>query len=279
MAQRSKRRDSHRSQCRSARYRHTVSDAALDRARSLISDARHVVALTGAGISTASGIPDFRGPQGVWTKDPHAEMLSTFTTWVTNESVRRAAWRSRVERQVFDVEPNEGHRALVRLEQRGHLDLLVTQNIDGLHQKAGTSRDHIVEIHGSALEVVCLECGARDPIDVALDRVREGDDDPQCQRIVNSVLCGGLLKSGTISFGQSLVAEDLARSENAARLCDVFLAIGTTLAVYPVAGLLPTAKSHGAAIIIVNGNETAMDDMAHVLVRGDIPTVLPVLVD
>jgi len=278
MAQRSKRRESHRSQCRSGHYRHIVSDVALDRARALISDARHVVALTGAGISTASGIPDFRGPQGVWTKDPHAEMLSTFTTWVTDESVRRAAWRSRVERKIFDVEPNEGHRALVRLEQRGHLDLLVTQNIDGLHQKAGTANDHIVEIHGSALDVVCLTCHARDPIDVALERVRMGDDDPHCRRLVNGVLCGGLLKSGTISFGQSLVAEDLARCDAAARLCDVFLAIGTTLAVYPVAGLVPTARSHGATIIIVNGEPTAMDDMAHVLVRGDIPTVLPELV-
>jgi NAD-dependent deacetylase len=202
-------------------------------------------------------------------------MLSTFENWVNDPEVRRNAWRSRAARSIFDVEPNDAHRALVNLERRGVLDLLVTQNIDGLHQRAGSSPELIVEIHGSALDSVCLRCGDRRPIEQTLERVRAGEEDPTCLAIVHGAVCAGMLKSATISFGQSLVAADLARAEAAARGCDLLLAVGTTLAVYPVAGLVPLAHAHGAVVVIVNGEPTAMDVLAEAVVGGDLNVQLP----
>ena len=165
-----------------------------------------------------------------------------------------------------------GHRALVDLERRGKLDTLVTQNIDGLHQAAGSDPARIVEVHGTMHEVVCMSCGERAPMQRALDRVRAGEDDPDCRT------CGGILKSATISFGQNLVADDLARAADAARRCDLLLAVGSTLAVYPVADMVPVARMGGALVVIVNGGETAMDHLADALLRGSISEVLPDLV-
>ena len=186
--------------------------------------------LTGAGISTDSGIRDFRGPNGVWTKDPKAERTSNIEYYVADPEVRRLAWQGRINRMGTPRQPNDGHRALVALDERGVLDLLVTQNIDGLHQAAGLDPARVVEIHGTIHEVVCLECGARSPVEPTLDRVRAGEDDPAC------LDCGGMLKSATISFGQSLVEADLDRAFEAAAGCDLLLAVGSTLSVYPVAG-------------------------------------------
>jgi NAD-dependent deacetylase len=169
----------------------------------------------------------------------------------------------------LDREPNAGHRALVELERRGKLHTLITQNIDGLHQKAGTSAERMVEIHGNVQEVVCLRCDERAPMQRALDRVRAGEADPPCRS------CGGILKSATISFGQSLVQEDLARSDRAARNCDLLLAVGTTLSVYPIAGVVPVAKRAGARIVIVNGEPTEMDGLADAVLRGPIGELLP----
>jgi NAD-dependent deacetylase len=245
--------------------------AATERVRDWIDTAERVVVLTGAGISTESGIPDFRGPQGLWTRDPAAEKLATLQHYVADPEVRRRAWRGRLESRAFLAEPNAGHRALVTLEQRGKLHALITQNIDGLHQKAGSSRERVVEIHGTIHEVVCLECGERAPMERALERVRAGEEDPACRH------CGGLLKSATISFGQALVAEDLQRSERAAQSCDVLLAIGSTLAVYPIASIVPLAKRHGAKVAIINAEATAMDDLADAVLRGPIGEVLPVV--
>lgn len=241
----------------------------IERARGLIGTARTVVVLTGAGISTDSGIPDFRGPQGLWTKNPEAEKQATLQHYVADPEVRRRAWQQRLRMLGTEREPNAGHRALLELERRGILHTLITQNIDGLHQRAGSSPGLIVEIHGTVREVVCLECGERAPMERALERVRAGELDPPCRS------CGGILKSATISFGQSLVQADLARSERAARECDLLLAIGTTLAVYPIAGVVPVAKRAGAHIIIVNGQPTEMDELADVVVRGSIGDVLP----
>jgi NAD-dependent deacetylase len=254
-----------------------VPTRAVPDARDLVTRAAHVVVLTGAGISTASGIPDFRGPDGVWTKDPHAEMLSNFETWISNVEVRRAAWRSRAARRLDMPEPNDGHRSLVWLEERGTLDLLVTQNIDGLHQRAGSSPARVVEIHGSSQDTVCLRCGHRQPMVLTFPRILAGDDDPTCLEIVDNALCNGMLKSAVISFGQSLVAADLERSEHAASDCDVLLAIGSTLSVFPAASLVPRAKAHGAAVVIVNGEPTHMDEYADALVTGDINVALPAL--
>ncbi len=243
--------------------------AQTEAARLLVADAERIVVLTGAGISTDSRIPDFRGPQGVWTKNPAAEKQATIQNYVADPEVRRNAWRSRLDSPVWGAEPNPGHYALLQLERLRKLSLLITQNIDGLHHDAGSDPDRIVEVHGSVREVVCLSCSYRDPMQVALDRVRLGEDDPACQD------CGGILKSATISFGQSLVVEDLQRAEQAARNCDLLLAIGTTLAVYPIANVVPVAKQTGAGVIIVNGSPTEMDDLADVVVRGSISDALP----
>jgi NAD-dependent deacetylase len=244
---------------------------ALEQARALVEQSRKVVVLTGAGLSTDSGIPDFRGPQGVWTKDPSAEKLATLQHYVGDPEVRKRAWQRRLRSEAFSAEPNAGHHALVALERRGKLATLVTQNIDGLHQRAGTSPELIVEIHGTIHEVVCLDCAERAPMERALARVRAGEEDPPCRS------CNGILKSATISFGQSLVREDLARSEYAAKNCDLLLAIGSTLSVYPIAAIVPLAKRFGAKLVIMNGEPTEMDELADVLLRGRIGELLPLV--
>ena len=242
---------------------------ALAEAADLVDNAEKVVVLTGAGISTDSRIPDFRGPQGIWTKNPAAEKAATIHNYVADPEVRRRAWRARLDSPMWAAEPNPGHRALLRLQERRKLHLLITQNVDGLHHAAGSRPDRIVEVHGTAREVACLSCGYRDPMRVALDRVRQGEDDPACPR------CGGILKSATISFGQNLIAEDITRANDAALECDLLLAVGTTLGVFPVARVVPLAKQTGASIIILNGEPTEMDDLADVVVRGSISDLLP----
>jgi len=250
-----------------------MSDAsALQAARALLAAAERVVVLTGAGISTESGISDFRGPQGLWTKNPEAQKLATLQNYVTDPEIRKQAWQRRLHSETWAAEPNAGHRALVELERNGKLHTLITQNIDGLHQRAGTSPQRVVEIHGTIHEVMCLQCDERAPMQRALDRVRAGEQDPPCKS------CGGMLKSATISFGQSLVHEDIARAEQAARECDLLLAVGSTLSVYPIAFVVPLAKRQGAKIIIMNGEATDMDELADVLLRGRIGEQLPPLI-
>jgi len=237
-----------------------------------IDEAERITVLTGAGISTDSGIPDFRGPQGVWTKNPAAEKTATIQNYVSDPEVRKAAWRSRLDSRAWAADPNEGHRSLVRLERRNKLVALLTQNVDGLHHAAGSTPDKVVEVHGTIREVGCLECDYRDDMSVALDRVRLGEDDPPCPE------CGGMLKSATISFGQSLIQRDLLRAEVAAQNCDLMLAVGTTLAVYPIAAVVPSAKRVGAKVVILNAEPTEMDDIADVVLRGSISEVLPAIV-
>jgi NAD-dependent deacetylase len=248
-------------------------DALIPRVREWIRDARRLVALTGAGISTDSGIPDFRGPQGVWTKDPAAEKLATLDTYLADPEVRKRSWQIRLRSPALTAAPNAGHRALVELERQGRLDTLVTQNVDGLHIKAGSSPALVVEIHGHAREVVCMDCRERAPMERALARVRAGEEDPPCRS------CGGILKAATISFGQSLVAADLARAQAAARRADFLLAVGSTLSVFPIAGMVPLAREAGARIVIVNGEPTAMDDVADAVLRGSISAIVPRLVE
>ncbi|HCB34912.1 MAG TPA: NAD-dependent deacetylase [Acidimicrobiaceae bacterium] len=247
-------------------------DPAVAAVARLVDDAARVTVLTGAGISTDSGIPDFRGPQGIWTKNPEAERQSTLANYVADAEVRRAVWRSRLDHRALSAEPNAGHRALVRLEQRSKLVALITQNVDGLHQLAGVRADKVVEVHGTIREVACLTCDYRDDIAVAFDRVRRGDDDPACPE------CGGILKSATISFGQSLVQRDLLRAQLAAENCDVMLAVGTTLAVWPVAAVVPAAVEAGAEVVIVNAEPTEMDHLARYVLRHPISRTLPLLV-
>lgn len=248
------------------------TDALIETVRAWIDEARRVVVLTGAGISTDSGIPDFRGPQGVWTKNPGAEKMATLQNYLAEPEVRRRAWRSRLEHPAWRAEPNAGHRALVVLERRGKLDTLITQNVDGLHAKAGTSPERLVEIHGTTRDVVCLSCGERAPIERAIARVEAGEEDPACRT------CGGILKTATISFGQGLVQEDLLRAQQAALRADLMLAVGSTLSVYPIAGVVPVAKRAGAKVVIVNAQPTEMDDLADAVIRGSIGEVLPRIV-
>jgi NAD-dependent deacetylase len=250
-----------------------VSTDHLDRIARWIAEADRVVALTGAGISTESGIPDFRGPQGLWTRDPTAERRATIQAWIEDAELRREAWQFRAAHRDVAFTPNDAHRALTALQDLGRLDLVVTQNIDGLHQQAGTDPSRVIEVHGSARDVVCLDCGRRQPAADVLDRVAAGEVDPRCRA------CGGLLKSATISFGQSLVDEDLARAREAVTSADLLLTLGTTLTVYPIAWLPLMARRAGARVVILNGEPTEMDDLANLSLVTRLGEVLPSLVD
>jgi NAD-dependent deacetylase len=249
-----------------------VSSANVSRVAASIADARDIVVLTGAGISTESGIPDFRGPQGVWTKNPAAEKQSTLQHYLADPEVRRQAWRARVDSPIFEAEPNAGHRALAELDRQGRLHTLITQNIDGLHQKAGSSPAKVIEVHGTVHEVACLACGDRTTMRSALGRVDAGEPDPAC------LVCGGILKSATISFGQALDADVIDAAAWAAADCDVFLAVGTSLTVHPAAGLTDVAARHGARVVVVNAQPTPYDDLADLVVREPIGSALPRLV-
>ena len=234
--------------------------------------ARRVCVLTGAGISTDSGIPDYRGPKGVWTRDPDAEKLVTLSYYMSDPEIRRRSWLLRQAMQDADPQPNAGHRALVELERQGRLRALVTQNIDGLHQAAGSSPEHVHEIHGTVHEVVCAACADRTSIREALARVAAGEPDPAC------AVCGGILKTATVYFGQLLDERVVEACTAAAADCDVFLAVGTSLQVWPAAGLADVALGSGARLVVVNAEPTPFDDLAGLVVREPIGTALPRLV-
>jgi len=236
--------------------------------RSWIDDAQRVVVLSGAGISTDSGIPDFRGPQGLWTKNPLAEKMSNIHYYLADPEVRKLSWQNRMSSPAWTAKPNPGHLALVVLERRNKLHALITQNIDELHQAAGNSPDKVIEVHGTMRRVMCMGCGIRAPMQKALDRVRAGEEDPKCRD------CGGILKSDTISFGQQLVPEVIDRAMQVAAEADFFLAVGTSLQVYPVAGAVDIARSAGAKLVIVNAEATPFDDVADAVLRGSISDVL-----
>ncbi len=244
----------------------------LDTVRGWIDDAERITVLTGAGISTDSGIPDFRGPQGVWTKNPGAEKTATLQHYLADRDVRRQAWQNRLTTPAWTAEPNRGHLAIVELQRRGKLHAVVTQNIDGLHQKAGTDVELVVEVHGTIWWSRCWDCQDRRPMAEALDRVRSGADDPPCE------LCGGILKSDTISFGQALVPEVIDRALRVSEECDLLLAVGSTLSVYPAANCVPRAKSAGATVVIVNAGPTDLDRLGDAVLRGQIGDVLPEIV-
>ena len=230
-------------------------------------EASRILVFTGAGISTESGIPDFRGPNGVWkTRDP---LRYTIQNYLADAEVRREAWQNRLESPVDQAQPNPGHRAIVALEELGRVSAVVTQNIDGLHQAAGSRS--VIELHGTTREASCLSCGRRMPMAMALDRVREGDLDPHCE------VCGGLLKAATISFGQALIESDVDRAMDHASSCDVCLAVGSTLSVWPAASVPLQAARTGARLVIVNDGETDLDLAASAVIRGRTGVVLPEL--
>jgi NAD-dependent deacetylase len=234
--------------------------------------AERIVVLTGAGVSTESGIPDFRGPDGVWTRDPDAERLSNIGYYLADPAIRRESWQRRLAHPAWGARPNAGHRALADLDRSGRLAVLVTQNIDGLHLVAGSSPNRVVEIHGSIRDSVCLACGDRRPMPETLERVRAGDPDPAC------LVCGGILKSATVSFGQNLDPLLRARTESAAATCDLLIAVGTSLTVYPAARLPEIAVDAGARFVIVNAEPTPLDGLAHVVLRGGAGDLLSSMV-
>ena len=249
------------------------ADEQIDTARALVEQSSHIVVLTGAGISTDSGLPDFRGPNGLWTKNPEAEKASTISNYVNEPSVRKANWALRAEGRLWaNVAPNDGHRALLPLQDRGTLHTLVTQNVDELHQESGIDPASVVEIHGTTRKAGCLSCDYLTAMEAILDRVRAGEEDPDCPE------CSGLIKSATISFGQSLVAEDLYRAQVAADEADLLVAIGSTLTVNPIASIVPRAVRNGASLVIVNAEATPFDELADAVVRGSISEVLPQII-
>lgn len=248
------------------------SDGDLERVAAWLGEAGQVVALTGAGISTDSGIPDFRGPGGLWTRDPEAARMFTLDAYVADPQVRRRAWRSRRDHPAWTASPNAAHRALADLERTGRLRGIVTQNIDGLHQRAGSSPELVIEIHGTLYEAECLGCARRQPMTDVLARIDAGEEDPDCAD------CGGILKAATISFGQALDPTTLRRACQAAAGADLLLAVGTSLTVQPAAGLVEVAARAGARVVIVNASPTPYDAMADAVLREPIGTVLPKLV-
>jgi NAD-dependent protein deacetylase/lipoamidase len=245
----------------------------VKQARKWISEATRITVFTGAGISTDSGIPDFRGPNGLWTKNPAAEKASTLQSYLADVTVRRWAWQNRLHSAAWDAEPNLGHLAIYELELHGRLRAVVTQNIDELHQRAGHQPENVIEVHGTMRWSRCWKCNDRRPMPEALDRVRAGEDDPGC------LVCGGVLKSDTVSFGQPLVPEVIDAAMRAAEECDVLLAVGSTLSVFPAANVVPWAKAHGARIVIVNGEPTGMDRLADALLLGSLGELLPALIN
>jgi len=237
--------------------------------RAWVREAQRIVALTGAGISTDSGIPDFRGPQGLWTKNPLAEKMSDIHYYLADAQVRKASWQNRLGSPAWSAQPNPGHLSLVELERAGKLHALITQNIDELHQIAGNSPERVIEVHGSMRRFMCWGCGMRGPMQAVLERVRAGEEDPHC------TTCGGILKSDTVSFGQQLVPEVIDRAMQAAGQGELFLAVGSSLQVYPIAGAVEVARSAGSRIVIVNAEPTPFDGVADAVLPGSISDVLP----
>jgi NAD-dependent deacetylase len=249
-----------------------VTAADLPHAASWLTGVRRLAVLTGAGISTDSGIPDFRGPSGLWTRDPAAERMSTYQAYVAEPALRRRSWQNRLAHPAWSAEPNAAHLALARLA--ASMDTwIITQNIDGLHQRAGGPAGRVLELHGTMYGVVCVSCGAKSDMADTLVRVRAGEDDPACAD------CGGILKSATVMFGQALDPDVLARAATAAQAADLFLAIGSTLIVEPAASLCAVAVRAGARLVIVNRDPTPYDEVAVAVIRQPIGDAVPAIAD
>jgi NAD-dependent deacetylase len=239
----------------------STASAGIEAAARHIADARELVVLTGAGISTESGIPDFRSPGGLWSRYDPSEF--TFQRFCASAEARRRYWEmgATLYPLLRDARPNRAHQALAAFERRGGLRRIITQNIDGLHQRAGTSKDKVIEIHGTALEVACLRCGGRSDLDSVQARFAAGETDLRCE-------CGGLLKTATISFGQAMPERETAMAFADAAAADVFLVVGSSLVVYPAASLPAAALEHGAPLLIVNREPTPYDEDAAVSLHG-----------
>lgn len=230
-----------------------------------------VAILSGAGISTDSGIPDYRGPNGLWRKDPEAEKLVTYDYYMSDPEIRRRSWQMRRANQALGAEPNRAHVAVAELERSGVPVRVITQNVDGLHQLAGMPARKVLELHGTARQVVCTKCHERGPMEDTLRRVEAGEPDPPC------LTCGGILKSATVMFGERLDPVVLGQAAAISKACQIFVAVGTTLQVQPAADLAAVAADHGARLVIINADPTPYDDRADEVIREPIGTALPKL--
>lgn len=230
-----------------------------------------VAILSGAGISTDSGIPDYRGPNGLWRRDPEAQRLVTYADYMADPEVRRRSWLMRRDAAARDPRPNAAHTAVAELARAGTPVRVVTQNVDGLHQLAGLPDRKVLELHGSSRTAVCTACPWRGPMSEALRRVAAGEPDPPCRE------CGGILKSATVMFGQALDPEVLATAVAVAEAADVFLAVGSSLQVQPAASLAGRAAAAGARLVVVNAEPTPYDHLAAEVVRSPIGEALPPL--
>ena len=244
---------------------------ALARAAGLLAGAGRIVMFTGAGVSTDSGIPDFRSPGGLWTRYDPRQL--GFRRYLSDPGTRRLAWRLRRELHHLAARPNPAHLACVRLAAAGRLAGVITQNVDGLHLDAGLPPELVCEVHGTGREVVCLGCGDRGPMAAAVARVEAGEEDPAC------LGCGGILKAATVSFGQNIPADVWARAEALTGACDAFVAVGSSLVVQPAAGLPRRASRLGTPLVIVNREPTPLDHLADAVLHGEAGTLLPALAD
>ncbi|HEY6331693.1 MAG TPA: Sir2 family NAD-dependent protein deacetylase [Blastocatellia bacterium] len=237
----------------------------IDRLREMFDQCERAVIFTGAGVSTESGIPDFRSPGGFWTKNKPIE----FSDFMLSKEMRRETWRRKVKAQIEfgDAEPNRGHRAIARLvaDKKGSV---ITQNIDGLHQRSGVPSEQVIELHGNGTYATCLRCNERYEIDRILTEFEKTEDPPDCSH------CGGHIKPATISFGQPMPADAMRRAEIEAGSCDLFLVAGSSLVVYPAAAIPVIARRNGARLVIVNRDPTELDAIAELVLHSEIGPTL-----
>jgi NAD-dependent deacetylase len=243
-----------------------ATDEGIQRLRAMLAASRRAVVFTGAGISTESGIPDFRSPGGIWTRYQPID----FRDFMASEEMRRESWRRKfaVDETMRKAEPNRGHRAVAKLVETGKVGAVITQNVDGLHQLSGVPDEQIIELHGNSTYASCLNCGLRHELDAIRELFANGEILPDCRD------CGGIVKTATISFGQAMPEEAMMRAHEETLLCDLFVVLGSSLVVYPAAGFPIHAKRNGAALAIVNRDETDQDSYADLVVRDSIGTVM-----
>lgn len=248
-----------------------AQDPEIEAFADLLRRSRRVAVFTGAGISTESGIPDFRSPGGVWSRSTPVQ----FDDFVSSVDARREAWRQKLEssRDMHSAQPNRGHRAVEHLVRDGKVAWVITQNIDGLHQRSGVPAECVIELHGNSTYATCLDCGLRHELAPILDAFGSDGTLPHCGA------CGGLVKTATISFGQAMPVAEMERAQRAAEECDLFIAIGTSLVVWPAAGFPVHAKRSGARLVILNREPTDLDAMADLVLNREIGPTLGFVVN
>ncbi len=238
----------------------------IERLRDMIGSAKRIVAFTGAGISTESGIPDFRSPGGIWTRYKPIY----FDDFMASDEMRRESWRRKfaTDETMLKAEPNAGHRALAKLVEQGRMSAIITQNVDGLHQRSGVPDSKVIELHGNATYASCLDCGHRHELEPIKKAFLGAGKLPLC------VKCDGIVKTATISFGQAMPEIPMARAQDETLGCDLFMVLGSSLVVYPAAGFPRIAKRKGAKLVILNRDPTDQDDEADMVIHGEIgPTM------